>query len=193
MSRELQANNGEPIPQRVVTVAAYTQPAVGANVTVSVNNARFYAANMQVSIVGGGTYNVVSVNDAADTMLLTNPSPALPQNAAPTTVVAAGATVFAGAVVPGTNGYSRVLKTDSTLANGTVTVQFTGVLNTASARAWATHRGIGASTGVSVLDAVATPPGGAGLVDVVVTARVEATTLANANDDSPITIFLLDS
>lgn len=187
MSRQLLDITGQPIPQTVQTRAAYTQPAVGANVTVSVTNARFYSASTQVSIAGGGTYNVVSVDTAADTMVLTNPSPALPSNAAPTTVIAAGAAVINGAIV---SGYARILRSSvQTLVNGVVTFQFTGVLNAAAAQAWAQHVSTTAATGIPVC----TYARGATTVDVTVTCVDPATGAAQANDDATVFIFLHDA
>jgi len=49
------------------TIAAFTTPAVGSNVTVRINNTAWLSANLNISIgAGAGAYKVVSITNATD-------------------------------------------------------------------------------------------------------------------------------
>lgn len=78
-----------------IVQAQYTQPAVNANVTITVDQTSWCLAGSVVFIAGGGYYEVISVPDATH-LVLENPGW---QNAAsPGTTIPSGALVTAGGV-----------------------------------------------------------------------------------------------
>jgi len=84
--------------------AAYTQPAVGSNVTVTLASTAWMVQNQYVFINGGGTYQVVNINDATHVIL---------QNVAATGNVTSGSTVPIGSGVspsgpPGPQGATGI-------------------------------------------------------------------------------------
>lgn len=72
------------------TNASYTQPAVGSNVTVTLVNTAWMVQNQYVFINGGGTYQVVNINDTTHAVLQ---SVAATGNSLSGTVVATGSGV----------------------------------------------------------------------------------------------------
>jgi hypothetical protein len=73
------------------TIAAFTVPAVNANVTVRINNTGWLSAGLNVTIGGGaGAYQVVSITNSTD-FVAQNLGGA--SNAAPATVIASGSSV----------------------------------------------------------------------------------------------------
>jgi hypothetical protein len=73
------------------TTASYTQPAIGSNVTVTFVNTSWMVQNQYIFVNGGGTYQVVNINDSAHAILQS---------------LAATGNVVSGSTVPGGSGVS---------------------------------------------------------------------------------------
>lgn len=174
-----------------LSMAAYTQPAVGANVTVSVDDTTAFLPGFCVSGTGG-SYDVVSVDVTGRTVVLKNNGAF--GNLAPATLFAAGArfSPYTRAGVAGLPPTQGIMSSDRTLALGLDTVVFVGVTNGPTARAWAVHGGTNGSAKIGVLQCVCTDLG-AGSVQVDTSALNIATGAVEAGDLSDVVVYLLDA
>jgi len=121
------ANGANGFNAYTTTTANFTQPAVGSTVSAQVAQSGWAQVGQWVFVPGGGYYTVSSVPDGTH-IVLTNPTPAIAVNAAPTTVInsGAGVTPSGQSFTPSGTGMLRsVAGVLSVVADGSNTQVFT--------------------------------------------------------------------